>query len=92
MIRTDVNHPIDSSGTYLIQLAVGNVPVVVHVIDAERETQLGQFVALDAELRYALDELLEIDLSIAVGVENIDDTLHERILLQFRNRHELIDA
>lgn len=47
---------------YLEQFTVGDEPVVVHVIDAESETQFGQLVALHAELRHALDELLEVHL------------------------------
>ena len=31
----------------------------------------------------------KIDLTILIGIENVDDSLHERILLQFRQGHEL---
>lgn len=47
---------------YLKEFTVGDEAVVVHVVDSEREPQLGQLVALHAELRHSLDELLEIDL------------------------------
>lgn len=47
---------------YLKQFSVRYEAVVVHVVDAEREPQLGQLVALHAELRHALDELLEVHL------------------------------
>lgn len=53
---------IMARGSHLEELPVGNVSVVVHVVDAEREPQLGQLVALHAELRHALDELLEVHL------------------------------
>lgn len=47
---------------YLKQLSIRYVAVVVHVVDAESEPQLGQLIALDAELRHALNELLEVHL------------------------------
>lgn len=34
----------------------------------------------------------KIDFTVAVGVKDVDDTLHKRVLLQFRQRHKLIDA
>ena len=34
----------------------------------------------------------EVDLAVAVLVEDLDDALHERVLLQLRQRHELVDA
>lgn len=52
---------------YLKQLPVGDEAVIVHVVDAEGEAQLGQLVALNAELRHALDELLEIHLRHNTG-------------------------
>ena len=58
----------------------------------EGKFQLGQFVAFYAKLRHALDKLLEIDLPIAVRVENVDHTLHQRVLLQLWQGHKLIDA
>lgn len=48
--------------THLEELSVRDVAVVVHIVDAESETQFGQLVALHAELRDALDELLEVNL------------------------------
>lgn len=53
--------------TYLEQFSVGDKPVVVHVVDTEREPQLGQLIALHAELRHALDELLEVHLQQRTG-------------------------
>lgn len=46
----------------LKQLPIGYKPVVVHVIDAEREPQLRELVSLHAELGDSLDELLEVHL------------------------------
>jgi len=34
----------------------------------------------------------EVDFTVAVRVEYLDDALYKRILLKFRQRHELIDA
>lgn len=76
----------------LEELSVGDEPVIVHVVDAESEAQLRQLVALHAELRHALDELLEVHLSIAVSVEDVNNALHQRVLLQLRQRHELVDG
>lgn len=47
---------------YLKEFTIGDETVVIHIVDSEREPQLGQLVALHAELRHSLDELLEIDL------------------------------
>jgi len=77
---------------HLEQLPVGDEAVVIHVVDAEGEPHLALLVALHAELRHPLDELLEVDLPIAVSVEDVDDALHERVLLQLWQRHELLHA
>lgn len=42
--------------TYLEQFPVRYEPVVVHIVNSEGKSQLGEFVSFDAELRYALDE------------------------------------
>lgn len=34
----------------------------------------------------------KIDFAIAISVEYVDDTLNQWILLQFRNRHELLNT
>lgn len=34
----------------------------------------------------------EVNFTISIRVKNIDDSLNERILLQFRKRHELVDG
>lgn len=34
----------------------------------------------------------EVDLAVAVSVEDVDDSLHERVLLQLGQLHELVDA
>lgn len=70
--------------THLEEFSVRDETVVVHVVYPEGEPQLGQLVALDAELRNALDKLLEVHLSVAVRIKDVDDALHERILLQLR--------
>jgi len=75
---------------HLEQLPVRDEAVVIHVVDAEGEAHLALLVSLHAELRHALDELLEVDLAVAVCVEDVDDALHERVLLQLRQRHELL--
>lgn len=49
---------------YLEEFAVGDKAIIVHIVYAEREAQLGQLVTLHAELRYALDELLEVHLQV----------------------------
>lgn len=77
---------------HLKQLPVRDEPVVVHVVYSERKFELGQLVALDTELGHALDKLLEVDLAVAVRVEDVYDALDERVLLQLRKRHELVDA
>ena len=66
----------------LKQLSVADVAVVVDVVDLEGELQLRHFVPLDAELAHALYELLEVYLSVAVLVENLNDPLDERVPLQ----------
>ena len=43
--------------TCLEELSVRYEAVLVHVVDAEREPQLGELVALHGELRHALDKL-----------------------------------
>lgn len=47
---------------------------------------------LNAELRHPVNELLEIYLSIAICIKYVNDTLHQRVLLQLRQGHKLIDA
>lgn len=47
---------IKQSANYLKQLAVGNEPVVIHIVDSKRKAQLGQFVAFHAKLRHTLYE------------------------------------
>ena len=44
----------------------------------ECESELGLFVAFDAELADALNELLEVDFTVAVSVKNFDYSLEER--------------
>ena len=43
--------------------------------------KFGLFVASYAKLWDAFDKLLKVNFAIAIRVEQIDDTLHERILL-----------
>lgn len=56
---------------YLEEFTVGYEAVIVHVVDAEREPQLGELVTLHAELGHALDELLEVHLEYII---HTDDT------------------
>ncbi len=44
--------------------------------------QLGLLVAADAELWNSVYELFKVDLAVSVRVEQVDDSLHQWILLQ----------
>ena len=42
---------------------------------------------------YDYDDItFKVDLSVAIGVEYVDDALHQWVLLQLRQRHELLHA
>lgn len=77
---------------HLEELPVGDVAIFVHVIDLEGEPYLLLFVALDAELRGAHDELVEVHFPVAIRVEDVDHSTHQRVLLQLRQRHKLFCA
>lgn len=92
LICINLTYDPKTKNPHLKQLPVRDEPVVVHVVYSERKPKLGQLVALHAELRHALDELLKVHLAVTVRVEDVYDALNERILLQLRQRHELVDA
>ena len=47
---------------------------------------------IEAYERRSGELTFEVDLAVAVGVEDVDDALHERVLLQLGQLHELVDA
>lgn len=67
--------------THLEEFPIGDVTIVIHIVYAKCEAQLRQLVALHTELRDALDELLEVHFTVAIRIEYIDNSLHQRILL-----------
>ena len=77
---------------YLEKFTIGNVSVVVEVVDAEGKLQPRLVVGLSAELGHANNELLEVQLSTTVGVEDLHDPLGEWIGLQLGQFHQLLQA
>ncbi|GMT09973.1 hypothetical protein PFISCL1PPCAC_1270, partial [Pristionchus fissidentatus] len=84
-IRT--NHHLE----HLKRFSVGYESVPVHIVDAEGKFQLGVLVSLHGELGNTLDELSEINFSVSILIKNVDNSLHERILLKLGKRHELFN-
>jgi len=58
----------------LEQLAVGDVSIIVNVVDSEGEFEFGLHITLGTEVGEALDELFEVDLSVTVVVKYVDHT------------------
>ena len=72
------------------QFPVADVPVSVDVVDFERKSQLLLLVALGAEGAQPGDELLEVDISAAVFVEDGDHAGREGVGRDLRKREEFI--
>ena len=66
----------------LVELVVGDKPVLVDVVDVEGEPQLPVEVrfGVAGKVSQTDDELLEVDLAAQVVVENFDNSFHQRIL------------
>ena len=62
----------------LNELCKGNHDVINLVLESKNPV-----IAVDT---------FEVDLSVPVRVEDVDDSLNKRILLQFGERHELVDG
>lgn len=76
--------------THLKQFTIRDISIVIHVVNAEGKSQFRQFVTFHAELGYSLNELLKVNFTVAVFIENVDDPLDQRVLLQFWQWHKLI--
>lgn len=74
----------------LEKFSVGDVAVVIYVVYSEGESEFAIFVSFDTKLRHSLNELLEVHLTVAVIVENLYNSLHQWILLELRQGHELV--
>jgi len=78
----------------LDEIGVREKPILVHVINLEGILQPD--LPTDARLRAkdgeTFDELFEVDFSIAVGVESVDDAFDQRIFLQSRQGRKFIGA
>merc|ERR1719370_646511 len=68
---------------HLEKLPIGDVPVIINIIYSEGKSQLAILVTLHTELRHSLNELLEINFSVAVIVKYFYHPLHQRVLLKF---------
>ena len=64
------------------QLSIGNVAVVIHVVDLEGEPHLLFVGGAGRQGVEPLDELQEGDTPILVLVEHRDHSLHQRVLSQ----------
>ena len=56
-----------------------------------RLKEVQQRVTFDAELGQSLDELLEVDLSVAVSVQDVNDSVNELVLRDVWQGDELFD-
>ena len=65
-IKTD---PQSSYAIDLVKLSIGDVSVVVYVIDLECESQLGFFVLVATELGHPGHELLEVQFPATIIVQ-----------------------
>ena len=61
---------LDIQLPHLEKLPIGDVPVIVDIVYSEGEFELAVLVPLDTELGHSLDELLEVDFTVAVVVKN----------------------
>ena len=70
---------------HLEQFTVGNVPVIVDVVDLEGEAQLLFLAGAGRQGVETLNELEERDVTVLVFIKYSNDTLHQRILRQLRD-------
>ena len=59
---------------------------------SERTFEFGLLVAFDAELGDSFDEFFEVDFAVPVLIEQVNDSLHQRILLQVIYLHKFFFA
>lgn len=72
------------------QLAIGNVSVVVNVVDLEGEAELLLLRGSGRERVEALHELQERNAAVLVLVQHRDYTLHKRIIGQLWDIKEFL--
>lgn len=58
------------------ELAVGDIPIPIDVVDFEREPQFLELISLARESAKARHKLLEINVSSAILIENSDHPIH----------------
>jgi len=77
---------------HLVKLTIGHETIIVNIVDPECKSQLVLNVSFGAEMRKAHDELLEVDLPVAVIVKDVNHPPDERVLLQLWQGHELLNG
>jgi len=72
------------------KFTIGNEPVVVHVVNLERESKFLFLRSSSRKRIESLHELKERNVSIFIFVEHSNDSLHERVLGKLRDVEELL--
>ena len=72
------------------QLAIGNIAIVVDVVNLESKSKLLLLGGASWQRVEALDEFEEGDAPILILIKNRDNTLHKRVVSQLRNIKELL--